>query len=75
MEDKKEKYDEHAAGLRTYDSPSRSMVTTPIRGALRSSKNNAFIFLGKLKELNRFKTRLEKLDIKRKEGKENDETL
>lgn len=49
-----------------YKSPSRFAAMTPVRTALRSSNNNAFIFLDKLKQLDKFKRGIEELAVDRK---------
>lgn len=56
-----------------YESPLKKAITTPIKGALKSSKSNVATFLEKLKELNTIKEKIKKTDLnfKRSEGKEN----
>ncbi len=53
-----------------YDSPSRYLFMTPIRTALKSSNKNPYIFLDKMKQVDAFKKKIEKLTIER-DQKEN----
>ena len=57
---------------RIYNSPSRMSAVTPVRSALRSSNKNAILFLDRLKQLDKFKERVEELRLKRNNNKEND---
>lgn len=71
MSDKRPSTNESNEKFPIYNSPSRFSVLTPVRSALRSSNNNVFVFLDKLKQLNKFKNGIEKLSLEKEKGKEN----
>jgi len=56
-----------------YNSPSKDALATPIKSLFRRTNYDVGAFIEKFEELNRIKTRIKDVDLKRstEEGKEN----